>query len=659
MTTALFFRLVTERDKVEALQSAVSQVNAGGPPGGTAFSADPETFSQIPGSPFAYWAGERIRELFAELPPFEGSGRTVKQGLATADDFRFVRAWWEVDPAKLLTGTPQTTPEEFRQATFMGKKWVPFAKGGAYSPYYADLHLVVNWEKDGEEIKGRLDPRTGRPYSNVWQLRGTERDYFFRPGLTWPRRTQRGLNVRVLPLAAVFADKGPTAFFPSGATGAYLAVMNSHAFRGLLSLQVAFGSYEVGAIQRTPVPAGGQPVLEACGQCSHRLVSVLRDDDETDETSHAFLAPALLPTWGETPDLAEQAYAQGQVKLREALMHTQAEVDALVAGLYDIELDTSGLEDLIPNGASRPDAATSEVGGDAQEEPPNKLRDLAADLLSWCVGVALGRFSVRHALAPKGPQGAPYDPELPLPAQSPAMFSGGMIPPDYELDVDVDGILTEDESSAGEGVVGWVRRVLELVWPHAGEAIDSHVCRALGVRNLRDHFRDPRGFFNDHIKRYSKSRRKAPIYWQLRSASKSYSIWLYYHRITGDTLWKVLSDYVEPKIEHERRRLGELESKVAKARAAGSGPQEREVGREIERQKALLDELAQFRADIREVAEMGYQPDRDDGVIINIAPLHKLVPWPEAAVMWKELLEGKYPWSTMSTRIREWQAKSK
>jgi hypothetical protein len=75
-----------------------------------------------------------------DLPPFENDeGRNVRVCHKQADDFRFVRAWWEVDPARTVSGTAETTPEEFRAQTFSGKKWVPFAKGGEYSPYYAPV----------------------------------------------------------------------------------------------------------------------------------------------------------------------------------------------------------------------------------------------------------------------------------------------------------------------------------------------------------------------------------------------------------------------------------------------------------------------------------------------------------------------------------------
>ena len=118
MTT--FLRLLIDEDKEAALLSAVQH-------GGDQrlFVVAPDSFRQIPGAPFAYWISDAVRQMFKHLQPFENADRAVRVGLQTGDDFRFVRIWWEVD------ADPSC--------------WPAFAKGGAYSPFYSDIHLQVNW----------------------------------------------------------------------------------------------------------------------------------------------------------------------------------------------------------------------------------------------------------------------------------------------------------------------------------------------------------------------------------------------------------------------------------------------------------------------------------------------------------------------------------
>ena len=85
------FRLLDSDNPAEPLAQAVAKVCEGENPSDV-YSVNPTSFRQVPNIPFAYWVSERILGIFTELPSFEGNGRTVKQGLATADDFRFLRA---------------------------------------------------------------------------------------------------------------------------------------------------------------------------------------------------------------------------------------------------------------------------------------------------------------------------------------------------------------------------------------------------------------------------------------------------------------------------------------------------------------------------------------------------------------------------------------
>ncbi|HEY4721691.1 MAG TPA: SAM-dependent methyltransferase, partial [Anaerolineae bacterium] len=200
-----------------------------------------------------------------------------------------------------------------------------------------------------------------------------------------------------------------------------------------------------------------------------------------------------------------------------------------------------------------------------------------------------------------------------------------------------------------DDIVRRVRDVLSLLWGDRAEAIEDEACQILGVPSLRYYFRQPKHFFDFHIKRYSKSRRKAPIYWLLQSAKKNYGLWLYCHRIDRDTLFKALTLYADPKINLENIRLNDLRGQLASAETAR---ERRSLEKAVAKQEALIGELADFRNELERIARLGLTPDFNDGVIISIAPLHNLVPWKEAAKMWAELESGKYDWSAMSQRMR-------
>jgi hypothetical protein len=390
MTT--FLRLLAEPDKAAALQSACQALRQGAHDA-RLFEVAPDAFDAVPGKPFAYWVSEAVRQTFQRLPRFESDGRTVKQGLATADDFRFVRAWWEVSAG--------------------GTAWFPFAKGGAYSPFYADVYLLVNWRGDGAEIKAGICQRY--PYLNGnpdYVAKNT--DHYLRPGLTWPRRTN-GLSFRVMPRGCIFADKGPAAFVADDAPDALLAlcaVLNSQAFGLLVSVQLArvelAQSFEVGLIQQTPIPhlePRQQAQLAALGR---RAWSLKRTLDTVEETSHAFLLPAVLR--GRLGDYDPPA-------IEAELARIQAEIDALAFDLYGFSAVDRTAAQAQPAAEGEPVEDTD--ANEDDEENDAAPVDATAALLSWAVGVAFGRFDWRLAT---GERAAPpsLTPSTRCPRKAPA-----------------------------------------------------------------------------------------------------------------------------------------------------------------------------------------------------------------------------------------------
>lgn len=233
----LFIRLLASQDKKSALEEAVFGFRCGQPSAGM-YVVRPEEFKEIPGASFAYWISENVRGAFSRFPAFSNGRTSACITNPAGDDNRYIRAWWEVDKPSLEC-----------------LAWKPIAKGGSYSPYYSDVHLVVAWNVQRETYHGFVGT-THRPLEKLASV-----DFFFRPGITWPSRTQQ-FGARVMPEGCVFTGKGPAAFDAEDSSVYLLsncALMNSGGFKELIGTRLNAAdstarSFEVGIIQKTPAP---------------------------------------------------------------------------------------------------------------------------------------------------------------------------------------------------------------------------------------------------------------------------------------------------------------------------------------------------------------------------------------------------------------------
>lgn len=588
----IFLRLMKEQDKQGALLSAIRS-NRADLADERVFQADPDDFKIIPGAPFAYWVNTSIRSAFLKFPKFESNGRTAKQGLASADDGRFLRVWWEVMPDS--------------------PGWHSFAKGGTQSNYYADVYLKVNWACDGAEIKNNLNEK-GAVRSNVWMLRDTAVNFFFRPGLTWPRRTN-GLSFRAIPKGCIFADKGPVGFVESDSAIDLLAlsaIVNSKPFEYLVSLQLArtelAQSFEVGLIQQTPIPNLDLNQRSKLATLARRSWSLKRTLDTIAETSHAFLLPATLR-------VRMGDYDPCGIELELATI--RVEIDTIAFDLYGF----SAADRQVALGQSAAESsAVVEAADDDEEDVDHEVPPVDA-LLSWAIGVALGRFNLCLAT---GEHEAPLeiDPFDPLPAKSPGMLPDGAEP--FHVHA---GVLVDDQGHSHD-----LARLVEEVLARVNVPVPDNVRRWL-----------QRNFFTFHLQRYSKSRRKAPIYWPLSTASGDYTLWLYYPRLTSQTLYTAINDFIEPKLKQVVIAATALRNKVA----ARSYEDEKQF--ETLRNSEL--ELIELRDTLLALAPT-YKPNHDDGVQITAAPLWPLFrhkPWQKLLKdTWTRLEKGDYDWAHLA-----------
>lgn len=374
-------------------------------------------------------------------------------------------------------------------------------------------------------------------------------------------------------------------------------------------------SYQVGTIGLVPFPGCSQ----ALADLSRRAWSLNRILDTVEETSHAFLLPAALR-------IRLGDYDQPSIK--SELVRIQAEIDNIAFNIYGFpEEDRSTItQDVIENTGDEVEAKADDEGEDAQVPA-----DAQSALLSWAVGVAFGRFDWCLATGERKAPPEP-DPFAPLPVKSSGNLPDGTSPFHFHS-----GILVDDQGHPDD-----LAHLIEEVLEQINTPVPDDVRRWL-----------QKDFFAFHLQRYSKSRRKAPIYWPLATTSGSYTLWLYYPSLSSQTLYTAINDFVEPKLKQVGDDVAALRNKgVARSR---------DDEKQFETLQTFELELIELRDTLLGIAP-GYQPNHDDGVQITAAPLWPLFrhkPWQKVLKdTWAKLEKGDYDWAHLAMsywpdRVRE------
>ena len=161
------------------------------------YEAIPTDFSKIPGSPIAYWVSDRMRNIFDESDILKNTGYT-RQGMATSDNNRFLRQWYEVSREKLCFTA--TTHED---AIKSGKKWFPYNKGGDFRKWYGNQDYVINWENDGKEVLDYASSLYGSPTRTVKSF-----SEYFKYSISWSKISSSFLAMRYYPTGFIFDFNG-------------------------------------------------------------------------------------------------------------------------------------------------------------------------------------------------------------------------------------------------------------------------------------------------------------------------------------------------------------------------------------------------------------------------------------------------------------------
>lgn len=619
---AIFFRELNRANKNDGLLNSIELVKKG-VPGSNYFKRQASQFLVFNDAPYVYWIDDSIARKIAAHPAVDPLASSIRVGLQTGDDFRFLRLWWEVKESDIIIPTKTPDLSEIRAdclSLCIPTKWAWYSKTEAASPVLSSIHVCVNWLNNGSEIKSY---HTGNGHSASKYV--MSESLYFRPGFSYMLRSSR--LVPYLVPAGVIPTAGRSQVYPKQGEEVWLAALLSSnfatavaRFRGEAFWQPKFQNSMVSAIPY--VKPGASDVADA-----NRVIALVREKMaerfKRDETEILFVMPSLSCTT-EAPQRLN----------RETIIG--AELDQRIATLFGLTpfefkvLQRDHNEALVRvNG----EVEVDDPEEDADVEKSITVLDGDSSSWSWAVGVAFGRFDWRLAT---GERDAPLEPEPfdPLPAKSPGMLPDGAEPFHAHA-----GILVDDPGHPHD-----LTRLIEEVLSRVDVAVPDDVRRWLR-----------KDFFAFHLQRYSKSRRKAPIYWPLSTVSGSYTLWIYYPALNNQTLFTAVNDFLDGptgKLTQISRECSTLRLKTGRSS-------------EEEKQYASLQTFEQELTDLRDTLlkiAPTYQPNHDDGVQITAAPLWPLFrhkPWQKVLKdTWTKLEKGDYDWAHLAMnywpdRVRE------
>jgi hypothetical protein len=454
---------------------------------------------RIPGFPLAYWATDAEIRAFSSFPSL-GTIAEPCQGLITGSTAQFLRYWHEVSFSNLGLGLKSRL-----EASNSGRKWFPQDKGGPPRRWYGNNDFVVNWKDDGEEIRNFRTP-TGRLRSRPQNM-----DYYFRPGVTWTKISSGDFGCRFTPAGFIFSDAGMKLFHSNENELLKLAgFLNSRVADRLLGCLSETINYEQGNVARLPVAP-----VDGVSATVTEMVDLARDDWDSRETSwnfsvHPFLRPTLKGPTVESTFLswaAQCANALSDMK-RLDIENNRCFINAY--GLHD-ELTPEVTESQIT--LSR---------ANAQED--------VADFLSYSIGCMMGRYSLDT-------------PGLII-ADGTDTLESYLAKTGKQVDElifapDEDGVIPIlDEEWFANDVVSQFKRFLKASFGESKLQDNIRFIENSLGKDLRKYFLGD--FYKDHLHTY----KKRPIYWLIQSPLKSFSVLIYMHRYTHDTINVILNKYL-------------------------------------------------------------------------------------------------------------------
>lgn len=585
---------VKPEEKDEQLQVLIRSFRAG-MDGKWTYCTKSVDFDNLPNTIIGYYFDSNVLNLF-KWKSLENRGIIARQGYALIAAWNF-RLYYELDSNIDLHS---------------------IYNGSGFSLFYTLSRDCIKWENNGAAIK------------NHRSFRNSSSEYQLYPGIGFGKRGDI-IDAHVLKANNIFTVEGMA--FPKIGNATALNVVsyiNSIICQYTINLYTAQHK-QAGNLNLLPMPdyAQRQSDIE---QIVNEIIEIKRKWFSLDETNleyHGLIAQIDLSKGVEASIVIVQAKLTQDFERYTELV---AENDDLWMDLADIDRNSEFRQTLNNYKQRRPYEELLSIDNACYGNVIDK-NVMAQEIIQELVGIAFGRWDIRFAqhLKEIPAFGGVFDalPFMPT-------VSLDNIPSDYLVDTPADGILS-NQTDSRLNLAMKVRDVMHYIWADKSDDIEYELCQLIGCKSLQYYFESMSGFFDYHFKRYTKSRRKAPIYWPLSSEDGSLTYWIYYPKLSHNTLPSLII------------KLREENEKLMSGINAAMASKEKNLENDL---RAKQYQVENMMVEINRIIDSGYEPNHDDGVPVTSCPMVNLIShraWKaECQSNLEELNKGNYDWSHLA-----------
>jgi type II restriction/modification system DNA methylase subunit YeeA len=564
------------------------------------FITNQRNYGKVPGTPFAYWISDKMRDAFANNDTLYGYSISPSQNI-TGNNSKYVRKFWEI-PKYKIGGQDD---------------WIFYCKGGGFRRWWGNLEDVVDWTPKARNIYQFGDG------SHASQI--IKKEYWYKKGITWGLITSNLPSFRVMPQGATYDKGGSTIIVDNNVYYFVLALLNSKVYLRIVAMLNPTLNFQVKDVRSTPLVITGKKQIDSLAKSN---IDISKWDWDSFETSWDFKCHPLISVISKNRvlfdditdiDLAE-CYTCWENECNERFNQLKANEEEL----NSIFIDIYGLQDEL----------TSEVEDkDITVRKADLQRDIKS-LISYAVGCMFGRYSLDEeglVLAGQSFESHFFEASAPVCGTGFAGAPGASVPIGefyYKTDdgvkkctynPDKDNIIPIcDEEYFSDDIVSRFCEWVKIVYGEKSlETNLDFIANALGNKGdtskevIRNYFL--KDFYADHLKVYQ----KRPIYWQFDSGKQNgFKALIYMHRYDADTVGRVRTDYLHKAQKYVETAMQSAQYTIDNAT---SSSEKSKATKAVTKYTKQLAEMKIYDEAIAHVANQRIEIDLDDGVKVNYA----------------------------------------